>query len=430
MTAYAIIFFLVTLSLMIAGIPVAAVMGLSGIIGGILLWGTPFLSSVGNMIWGVQTSEFLTAIPLFILMGEILLRTGVADKMYSALAVWTNSIPGRLLHTNIGSCALFAATTGSSPATAAAVGTVASKALHERGYPVPISLGSLAAGATLGILIPPSVAMIVYGSLTNNSIGKLFAAGVIPGLVLTGAFMLYIFIHSLITGEDKAEKNYTWKERFSVLPDLLPPFLIFGLVMGSIYLGWATPVESASLGVVMALVIAAVIRRLNREVMLTCFINTAQLAGMILLIVAAAYVLNMLLTLVGIANFMTDFVASLNLSFPLFIAALVVFYIILGMFMDVLSMQVATIPIVYPMAMAMGIDPIWLGIFIVIMSELAMITPPVGMNLFVIQAVRADEGTIRDVIRGAIPFGLIMLGMIVLIMLFPEMVTWLPQHMK
>ncbi len=430
MTPYAILFFLLALGIMIIGIPVAVVMGLSGIIGGCLLWGMPFLSSVGNMLWGVQTSEFLTAIPLFILMGEILLRTGVADKMYSALSVWTNGIPGRLLHTNIGSCALFAATTGSSPATAAAVGTVASKALCQRGYPAPISLGSLAAGATLGILIPPSVALIVYGSLTTNSIGKLFAAGIIPGLILTGGFMLYIFIHALVTGEGKADRRYTWKERLTVLPDLLPPVLIFGLVMGSIYLGWATPVESASLGVIMALLIAAALRRLNREVMLTCFVNTAQLAGMILLIIAAAYILNMLLTLVGIASFMTDFVASLNLSFPLFILAMVIFYIILGMFMDVLSMQVATIPIVYPMAMAMGADPIWLGIFIVIMSELAMITPPVGMNLFVIQAVRADEGTIRDVIKGVIPFGLIMLAMVVLMVLFPQIVTWLPQHIK
>ena len=430
MTVYAIFFFLLTLGVMILGIPVAVVMGISGIIGGCLLWGTPFLSSVGNMVWGVQTSEFLTAIPLFILMGEILLRTGVADTMYAALAVWTNGIPGRLLHTNIGSCAMFAATTGSSPATAAAVGTVASKALTQRGYPAPISLGSLAAGATLGILIPPSVAMIVYGSLTTNSIGKLFAAGIIPGILLTGGFMLYIFLHSLITGEGKADRTYTWKERFAVLPDLLPPMLIFGLVMGSIYLGWATPVESASLGVIMALLIAGVLGRLNRDVMFTCFINTAQLAGMILLIIAAAYILNMLLTLMGIANFMTDFVASLDLSFPLFIAALVIFYIILGMFMDVLSMQVATIPIVYPMAMAMEADPIWLGIFIVIMSELAMITPPVGMNLFVIQAVRADEGTIKDVIKGVIPFGLIMLGMVVLLVLFPQIATWLPQHIQ
>lgn len=426
----AIFSFLLALGSMLLGIPVAVVMGLSGIIGGCLLWGMPFLSSVGNMLWGVQTSEFLTAIPLFILMGEILLRTGVADKMYTALAVWTNGIPGRLLHTNIASCAMFAATTGSSPATAAAVGTVAAKALRKRGYPAPISLGSLAAGATLGILIPPSVAMIVYGSLTTNSIGKLFAAGVIPGLLLTGAFMLYIFMHALFTGEGKADRTHTWKERIAVLPDLLPPVLIFGLVMGSIYLGWATPVESASLGVLMALLIAAFLRRLNRDVMFTCFINTAQLAGMILLIIAAAYVLNMLLTLAGIANFMTDFVVSLNLSFPLFIAALVVFYIILGMFMDVLSMQVATIPIVYPMAMAVGADPIWFGIFIVIMSELAMITPPVGMNLFVIQAVRADDGTIRDIIKGVIPFILIMLGMVAVLMLFPQIATWLPQHIK
>jgi tripartite ATP-independent transporter DctM subunit len=423
-------FFLVAFLLMLFGVPVAAVMGLSGMLGGYLLYGAPFLASVGNMVWGVQTSEFLTAIPLFIMMGEILLRTGVADKMYEGLAVWTNGIPGRLLHTNIGCCAMFAATTGSSPATAAAVGTVAMKALNERGYPLPISLGSLAAGATLGILIPPSVAMIVYGSLTTNSIGKLFAAGILPGLLLSGLFMAYIFLYSLIKGDVKSETRYTWKDRMASFKDLLPPLLIFGVVMGSIYLGWATPVESASLGVILAIIIAWVLRRINKAVMLTCFVNTAQLSGMILLIVAAAYILNMLLTMVGIANAMTDFVASLNLSLPMFVAAMVVVYLILGMFMDVLSMQVATIPIVYPMAMAVGADPIWFGIFIVIMSELAMITPPVGMNLFVIQAVRNDGGTINQVIAGVLPFCLIMLGMVVLLVMFPELATWLPQHMS
>ncbi len=304
------------------------------------------------------------------------------------------------------------------------------KALNERGYPLPISLGSLAAGATLGILIPPSVAMIVYGSLTTNSIGKLFAAGILPGLLLSGLFMVYIFLYSLIKGDVKSETRYTWKDRMASFKDLLPPLLIFGVVMGSIYLGWATPVESASLGVILAIIIAWVLRRINKAVMLTCFVNTAQLSGMILLIVAAAYILNMLLTMVGIANAMTDFVASLNLSLPMFIAAMVVVYLILGMFMDVLSMQVATIPIVYPMAMAVGADPIWFGIFIVIMSELAMITPPVGMNLFVIQAVRNDGGTINQVIAGVLPFCLIMLGMVVILVMFPELATWLPQHMK
>ena len=423
------IFFLVGLGVMLMGIPVAATLGIMGTLGGLLMYGNAFLDSMGSVIWGMQNSETLTAIPLFILMGELLLRTGIADNMYKALAIWLNWLPGRLLHTNIGTCALFAATTGASIACSASVGTVAIPALYERGYDKKIALGSLAAGGTLGILIPPSVALLVYGSITSNSIGQLFVAGIIPGIILTLAFSLYIWAHALINGQPGDTVSYTWSERFNALRGLIPPLLIFGLVMGSIYLGWATPAESASLGVMTALGLACAYRRCTMALLVKCFINTAQIAGMVLLIMASAYILNLTISMMGIPQVLTSYVTSLGLQFHELMLVLVVFYLVLGMFMDVLSMQVATIPIAYPIVVAAGGDPIWFGIFIVLMSEMAMLTPPMGMHLFVLQGIRPDSGPLKDVMWGSLPFVGIMLAVSLLLLAFPELVTWLPRQM-
>ncbi len=424
------IFFFCGLFAVLIGMPVAAVLGIIGTLGGILIYGEAFLNSMGSVIWGMQNSETLTAIPLFMLMGEILLRSGIADNMYRALAVWLNWLPGRLLHTNIGTCALFAATTGASIACSASVGTVAIPALYERGYEKPISLGSLAAGGTLGILIPPSVALLVYGSITSNSIGKLFVAGIIPGVLLTLAFSLYILIRALIKGQPEDNERYTWKERFAVLPGILPPLSIFIVVMGSIYFGWSTPTESASLGVIMALGLAALYRRCTWDMLTKCFVNTAQIAGMVLLIMASAYILNLTISMLGIPQFLTAYVTSLGFSFYELMLVLIVFYLILGMFMDVLSMQVATIPIAYPIVVAAGGDPIWFGIFIVLMSEMAMLTPPMGMHLFVLQGIRPDPGPLKDVLVGSLPFVAIMMVFSLMLLFFPEMATWLPSHMQ
>lgn len=424
------LFFLIGLGIMLMGIPVAAVLGIIGTVGGMLIYGEAFLNSMGSVIWGMQNSETLTAIPLFILMGELLLRSGIADKMYQALAIWLHWLPGRLLHTNIGTCALFAATTGASIACSASVGTVAIPALYDRGYDKKIALGSLAAGGTLGILIPPSVALLVYGSITSNSIGKLFVAGIIPGILLTLAFSLYILLHACICGQPEDNTRYTWRERFASIKGLVPPFCIFGLVMGSIYLGWATPTESASLGVLLSLVLAWIYKRCTLDVLRTCFINTAQISGMVLLIMASAYILNLTISMLGIPQVLTAYVTSLGLQFHELMLVLIVFYLILGMFMDVLSMQVATIPIAYPIVVAAGGDPIWFGIFIVLMSEMAMLTPPMGMHLFVLQGIRPDSGPLKDVMWGSLPFVVIMLIVTLLLLYFPALVTWLPQHMN
>jgi C4-dicarboxylate transporter, DctM subunit len=419
---------LIMVALLMIGIPIGPIMMSLGMAGGWLSFGQPFLDSIGSVIWGVHNENMLTAIPVFILMGELLLRSGIADGMYRGLSVWLTGLPGGLLHSNIGCCALFAATTGSSVACAATIGTVALPELDKRGYDKPMALGSLAAGGTLGILIPPSVALLVYGSLTNNSISKLFVGGVIPGILLTLFFMAYILMES-IRKPGNRERRATWRERLAITPLLLPPLVVFAMVMGSIYFGIATPTEAAALGIAVALLFAWKAGRLSLSMLHPCFIRTAQLTGMILLIITGAFVLNLALSMLGVAQAMTKVVTDMQLSFNMLVLALIVFYLILGCFLDVLAMQVATIPIVYPIVTAVGGDAIWLGIFIVLMSEIGMITPPVGMNLFVIQGVRRDGGPLKDVIKGAWPYVIIMLLFTLLLTQFPALVTWLPKQM-
>jgi C4-dicarboxylate transporter DctM subunit len=427
--AYFAIAFAVMLGMMLVGLPIAVSMAAVGIVGGIAAYGLPFMDSIAPVVWGVHNENLLTSIPLFVLLGELLLRSGIADRMYIALSAWLGRLPGGLLHTNIGSCALFAATSGSSVATAATVGTVALPSLQKRGYPMRASLGSLAAGGTLGILIPPSVNMIVYGSLTNNSIGKLFIAGIIPGLLLTGCFMLYIAISSLMSGKAMREPPVPFADKLRSLQHLIAPVVVFGIVMGSLYFGIATTTESAALGVMAALVFVWHSGKMSRQLLLTCFVSTARVSGMILLIITAAFILNLAISLTGVAEQMTRWVAGLGLSATGLILALILFYLVLGMFMDVLSMQVATIPITYPIATALGVDPIWFGIFIVLMCELGLITPPVGMNLFVVHGIRPDKGGIEDAIWGALPYAIIMILFTLLLMAVPQLATWLPAHM-
>jgi C4-dicarboxylate transporter DctM subunit len=426
---YIAIGFFAMLGMMLMGLPVATSMATVGIIGGMVAYGLPFIDSIAPVVWGVHNDNLLTSIPLFVLMGELLLRSGIADRMFGAMAAWLGRLPGGLLHANIGCSAIFAATSGSSVATAATVGTVALPSLQKRGYPMNLSLGSIAAGGTLGILIPPSVNLIVYGSLTDTSIGRLFVAGIVPGLLLTAAFMGFVAIYAVMTRSTIREEKLPWRERVRLLKDLVPPAVVFFIVMGSLYSGVATTTESAALGVVASLGFAWHSRKLSWALLQTCFVQTAKTTGMILLIITAAFILNLAVSLTGVAETMTQWVTSFGLSGTQMLLILMVFYLILGMFMDVLSMMVATIPITFPIVMALGIDPIWFGIFIVIMCELGLITPPVGMNLFVVQGIRRDGGSIGDVIVGALPYVLILIGFAFLLIAFPSIVTWLPSQM-
>lgn len=419
--------FTVMLALMFSSLPVAFAIIFVGTLGGFLAFGMPLVDTMGGVVWSTLNNSVMTAIPLFMLLGELLLRGGIADKMFDALSVWLGRLPGGLLHTNIGTCALFAATSGSSVATAATVGTIALPALSARKYPVAASLGSLAAGGTLGILIPPSVNLLVYGSLANVSVGQLFIAGIIPGLMLTGLFFLYIaLVHSSAGAHDQSEP-VPLAQKVALLRHLVPPGVIFLVVMGSIYGGLATPTESAALGLMVALYFLWRSGRLRWALLEYCFLQSAKTTGMVILIIVCALLLNVTLSMLGTTQAVTQWVATLGLDRYELLLMLVIFYLLLGMFMDAMSMLVLTVPIAVPMVVAVGVDPIWFGIFIVVMCEIALITPPVGMNLFVVQGLRKDGGSFNDVIMGSLPYVFIMIGFTALLVIWPEIVTWLPQ---
>ncbi len=420
--------FVIMLGLMILGLPIAVVMAAGGIIGGVAAFGANFLPTSGAVVWSVLNNSVLTAIPLFVLLGELLLRSGIADRMYTSISAWIGGLPGGLLHSNIGTSAMFAATSGSSVATAATVGTVALPSLEARKYSMKKSLGSLAAGGTLGILIPPSVNLLIYGSLTNTSIGKLFLAGLIPGILLTFCFIVYIALSNRNETGTK-EISIPLKEKIKLSKHLIPPMLIFTIVMGGIYSGLATATESAALGVIAALIFAYRQGTMSKSFFTMCFRQTAQISGMILLIITAAFILNLTISLTGIVDSITEQVVSYGLSSVGLLFILIAFYIVLGMFMDVLSMQVLTIPITFPVIVSLGIDPIWYGIFVVLMCEVALITPPVGMNLFVVHSVRKDNGDITDVMWGALPYVGIMMLFVLFIMAMPEVVLWMPSNL-
>jgi C4-dicarboxylate transporter, DctM subunit len=422
--------FAAMLALMFLSLPVAFSIILVGALGGYLAHGMPLVDMMGGVVWGTLNNSVMTAIPLFMLLGEILLRGGIADKMFDALALWLGRLPGGLLHTNIATCAMFSATSGSSVATAATVGTIALPALKARQYPLAPSLGSLAAGGTLGILIPPSVNLLVYGSLANVSVGQLFIAGVIPGLLLTAIFSLFILVAYPRAGHADPGSRASLQEKLSALRHLVPPGVIFLVVMGSIYGGLATPTESAALGVMVALLFVWRSGRLTRALMEHCFAQSARTTGMVILIIVCALILNVTLSMMGTAQAVTQWVASLGLDRYTLLALLVLFYIVLGMFMDAMSMLVLTVPIAVPMVGAVGVDPIWFGIFIVVMCEIALITPPVGMNLFVVQGIRSDGGSFNDVVRGAMPYVFLMLGFTALLIVWPQIATWLPTTMS
>jgi tripartite ATP-independent transporter DctM subunit len=289
------------------------------------------------------------------------------------------------------------------------------------------SLGSLAAGGTLGILIPPSVNLLVYGSLANTSVSQLFAAGVVPGILMALLFSVYIFLfHGKAGAEEKELINMPLRQKLALGKHLIPPFVIFGVVMGSIYGGLATPTESAAIGVVIALAFVALNGRLSFELLANCSLQAAKTSGMVMIVLVCALLLNVTISMTGAAQAMTQWIASFELSQIALLFVLLVFYMLLGTFMDAMSMLVLTVPIVIPIVIAAGIDPVWFGIFIVIMCEVALITPPVGMNLFVVQGVRIDSGPYSDVIKGAAPYVVIMMAFAIVLMFFPGIVLWLP----
>ena len=420
----------VLLSLLAISIPVAAVLAATALILGHWFSFLNLTPAIGELAWASSTSFILVAVPLFILLGEILLRSGIAERMYAAMTHWLAWLPGGLMHSNIGTCTMFAAVSGSSVATAATIGTVAVGEIDRHQYNERFFLGTIAAGGTLGILIPPSINVIVYGVPTETSIPQLYLAGFTPGLILASLFMVTVLIGCLFRPKWGGKKIKTdWQARWKTLPDMIPPLIIFFVVIGTIYLGWATPTESAALGVIIALALAAWRRRLSIAMLRVAIEGTMRTTGMTMMILVAAFFLNFIITSIGLTAKVNAWVLGMGLTPMETLIAVVLFYLILGMFMETLSMMVATVPIITPLIIALGFDPVWFGVLIMLLIETAMITPPVGINLFIVQGVRG-RGQLHDVMLGALPFVGSLVVMIVLLILFPEIALWLPELLR
>ena len=408
-------------------VPIAAVLGVLALSLGQFFSVMPLHLALGDVMWENGIEFLLIAIPLFILMGEILLRSGIAERMYGALAQWLSWLPGGLMHSNVGSCALFAATSGSSVATAATIGTVALPEVDRHRYNERLFVGTLAAGGTLGILIPPSINLIIYGLLTDTSVPQLYLAGFIPGLLLAVLFMLTVIVACLFRrswGGTPIETS--WALRVRSLVHLLPPLGIFLVVVGSIYAGLATPTEAASLGVVASLGLAALTRSLNIEMLRRAVEGTMRTTAMVMLIILAAIFLNFVLAAIGLTQALSQFVLELGLTPMQTLLVVIAFYLVLGCFMETLSMLLTTTPLIVPIIVSLGFDPVWFGILMMVMLETALITPPIGVNLYVVQGVRG-RGSMNDVITGTLPFVATMFVMIALLVLFPGLALWLPE---
>ena len=419
------------------GVYVSVAMGITGLALATLFNDRPIWDVFGYIPWNTTTSFTLVALPLFILMGEVLLRSGVTDRMYDVLSKWLNPLPGGLLHSNIAACAMFACISGSSAATAATIGRVALPVLKRYRYSERVSLGSIVAGGTLGILIPPSIVMIIYGVLVEESIGALYLAGVIPGLLMTVLFMVLIAIMSLRNRAvaPKAEPA-SWREKIVALGSLLPIIVLMALVLGTIYAGIATATEAAAFGVVGAFVITAINGRLSIEMLRETFLATAGTASMIMFIMIGAFVLQFVVAFLGLPAMISNWVISLDLTALQVVLMICILYIILGTFMEELSMMVTTIPIFLPMLKALGIDLVWFGIVVVMLVQIAIVSPPVGMNLFVLHAQRrelaahGEEPSIADVFLGVLPFFAVMVLTLAIVIAFPQVTLWLPQLSK
>ena len=381
-------------------------------------------------IWTGASSWTLTALPLFIWMGEVLYRTRLSEDMFRGLAPWMRWLPGGLLHTNIAGCTIFAAVSGSSAATLTTVGKMSIPELRARGYPEYMIIGTLAGAATLGLMIPPSLTLIVYGVSINESISKLFLAGILPGLVLAGLFMAYIVAWHYFRPKERPEPEPTmsFSEMFVESRFLIPVLALVFTVIGSMYFGWATATEAAAVGVLGALGLAAVQRSLSWSTFSASLMGATRTSAMIALILMGAFFLTLAMGFTGLPRALAAWIDAMKLSPITLIFALTVFYIVLGMFLDGISSVVLTMAIVEPMIRQAGIDVIWFGIFIVVVVEMAQVTPPIGFNLFVLQGMTKHE--ISYISKTAIPMVLLMIVMVIILVIWPELATWLPDNMR
>ena len=423
--------FFITVLLFFLGTGIWVAISMIGVsaIGMMLFTSRPVGDAMATTIWGTSSSWTLTALPLFVWMGEILFRTKLSENLFKGLSPWMQKLPGGLIHVNVVGCALFAAISGSSAATVATVGKMSIPELRKRKYPEKILLGSLAGSGTLGLLIPPSIILIIYGVTVQESIAKLFIAGIIPGIMIALIFMSYVIIWSLINNKimPKAYERFSFLDKIKKSKQLLPVIILILGVIGSIYTGVATATEAASLGVVGALILSYFQKSLSLKTFKESLLGATKTSCMIAFILAGSTFLSLAMGFTGLPRNLAIWIEGMQLSPYLLIFVLMIFYIILGMFLDGISAVVLTMAIIEPMIRQAGFDMIWFGIFLVVVVEMAQITPPVGFNLFVLQGMaNKDMGYIA---RSAFPLFLLMILAVIMIIIFPEIALWLPEQM-
>ena len=431
MTEILLTIFFISVLLFFLGTGIWVALSMIGVssIGMMLFTSRPVGDAMATTIWGSSSSWTLTALPLFVWMGEILFRTKLSENLFKGLAPWLQRLPGGLIHVNVVGCALFAAISGSSAATVATVGKMSIPELRKRNYPEKILLGSLAGSGTLGLLIPPSIILIIYGVTVQESIAKLFIAGIIPGIMIALIFMSYVIVWSLINKKSmpKSSENFSFFEKVKKSKQLMPVVLLILAVIGSIYTGIATATEAASLGVVGALILSYLQKSLNIETFKASLLGATKTSCMIAFILAGATFLSLAMGFTGLPRNLAIWIQSMELSPYVLIFVLMIFYIILGMFLDGISAVVLTMAIIEPMIRQAGFDMIWFGIFLVIVVEMAQITPPVGFNLFVLQGMANKD--MAFIAKSAFPLFLLMIFALMLIVIFPEIALWMPQQM-
>ncbi len=414
-----------------AGIYVAAALGALGLIIGFAFSDRPFWMFLGQTVWAPSSSFVLVAVPLFLLMGEILLRAGLSERLYRALNVWLDRLPGGLLHTNIVASGVFSAISGSSVATAATMGSVALPFFHGTRYDSKMVLGSLAAGGALGNLIPPGITFIIYALITETSVSALYLAAVGPSLLVVVLFILVILFKARAAAPVyQVKRNMPLRDKLRTLVDLVPTSILIFVVLGTIYGGLATATESAALGVIGAMIFAAIDGKLTFRMLNASAEATARNTAMIGLILFGAYVLNFVFVGLGVPQALAKLVSAMPLP-PWGVMLLIIgFYLALGTFMEGFSMVVTTIPVVFPVVLALGYDPIWFGVIVTMMVEIALISPPDGTVLYVLQGMRKDDGPITDIFSGVMPFMAVYILAILILIQFPDVALWLPRALK
>ena len=414
------------------GFEIALSLALVGVLGLVYLKGwTVGLSTVGSIAWSNATSFSFIALPLFVFMSAILMHSGIGKGLFTAVAKWVGFLPGGMAVASIFSCAIFSAVSGSSVATAATIGLIAIPEMERRGYAKPLIIGSIAAGGTLGILIPPSIPMIIYGVMTETSIGHLYAAGIVPGILLAVIFTAYIIVHALLRPQDapsSPEDFGTLAERIAGLREMGPVMILVAVVLGSMYMGVVTPTEAAALGSMVSLVLAAWMRVLTWRALRQAFLETVRTTSMVMIIIIFAAIFSHVIALLGAPKALMDTVVALNLSKWAFFVAVFTMLLVIAYALEELSVMIIILPILFPLVMTFGFNPVWFGIIMIVWLEIGFITPPVGLNLFVIQGMMPGVSA-RDITYGTTPYVFLMILFVALLFAWPELALWLPGQM-